>query len=116
MDVVCLSCIIIILTIGYIFIRKEKGNYAMAIIPLVFVPVAHLGSNWVYVLISNFININYHSVLFFLDMAALTISCICFGFSSAAIETKSAKIVYWIMCGGFAVLFTFALLKDMIAF
>lgn len=116
MDVVCLACIVIILAMSYIFLRKEKGNYAMAILPLIFVPVAHLGSGWAYELVNSQFGIGYPAFVFSVDMVALVVACLFFGFSSAAIETKRAKIVYCVMCGGFTALFTFALLKDIIIF
>lgn len=114
MDVVCLSSIVIILAIAYIYVRKEKSNYAFAIIPLVFVPFAHLGAGWGYEVFSGWFNISYPLFLLAVDTVALVIACFFFGIASTAIETKRAKIVYCIMCGGFEALFTFALLKDLL--
>ncbi len=114
MDVVCLACIVIILAMSYIFLRKEKGNYAMAILPLIFVPVAHLASGWAYKAMESFLTVNYPVFVFTIDIIALVIACLFFGISSTALDTRKARLVYCIMCGGFSALFTFALLKDII--
>lgn len=112
MDVVCLSCIVIILCMSYIFMRKRKPNYSIAILPLILVPIIHLFSSFIYKLLGN-VNMDYNLFVLALDVIALVVECILFGFLSNNIETKKTKVTYCIMCGGFSALFTFALLKDL---
>lgn len=114
MTVACLAVIAILLAMSYIYVRAGRKNYALAILPLMLVPVVHAGAGVAYSLLSRFLTWDFNLFAIAADVVALVAACTIFGFLSAKIETKKARMVFLIMCDGFTALFTFALVWSLI--
>jgi len=100
------SIIIVILLMSFVFFRTRKKTYAVAIIPLTFIPVLNLLSKYIYFLVSSVFAIdvlNYNIILY---LVGLLISSIMFGAMSVKMKSNAARRSYIGVCSIFTLVLT----------
>lgn len=112
------ACIaIVVILVVTVFMMRRAGNrtMAIAILPLGFVPTAHI-IGFALELIIRFPATSLELVLMHvgLDIAALVLSCIMLVFFSLKFESKSGRNTFLVSCGIFELVLTLALVADIV--
>jgi hypothetical protein len=90
----CLAIIIILITIALITIRMKKYIYAIIILPLIFVPFAHLISVPIAVYIVKIFAFKDYYIRIVIDIIALIASSITLALIAYKIKSPKTKITY----------------------
>ena len=112
MLVECSAVTVVILLMMYVFYRRGNKGFVLPVLPLLFVPVAHLA---VYGALKLLPEDRRSSILIVADLVALVCACLAFGFFSNRIKSKRYRSVYMILCAGFSVIFTCVLIFNNIS-
>lgn len=114
MVVECISILVILLAIVAVFLRAHKRSYALSILPLFFVPGAHLAATAVLLLVRKAAP---DSDWFDLARIAATLiglicSCIMLGVLSVRMKSKRRRLTYVVLCGIFLLALTWMLVAN----
>lgn len=115
MVVESLAIILIIFSVIVVFLRAKKKSYAIAVLPLTFVPFLHLAGFYTRKYLSGMINADSNMILSVIDIIALVFSCIFIGIMSGKIKSKAARNTYIIISGLFLIVLVCIFISDSIA-
>ena len=108
----CWSIVVVIVAMFIIFMRAHKKEYAVAILPLVLVPLMHIFSAILSRLMYNVIPLQVHEIRVLLDLTAALFTCLLLGVSSRQIPEKRTRRGFFICCSGFIIILTIVLLVN----
>ncbi|MEF9853806.1 MAG: hypothetical protein RSB36_01230 [Hydrogenoanaerobacterium sp.] len=116
MVVECWAIILLIVIIAYVISRTGRAGQAVAILPLITVPVFHLlggpSSRFIGGLFSVFskplIRVSF-------DVAGLVVACVLYGLLAGNMGSRGGRRVYMILCGGFSALLVIVLIGRILA-
>lgn len=114
MLVECWSVVVIILLVSYIFLRKEKPNLSLSILPLVFVPVLYIISMPMARFLYSGLSLSVPLTRAFMVLLGAISACSIFGFLASKIRKKTFKTFYAVLCNGFTVVFAWILILEII--
>ena len=91
--------------------RSGKPGLALAVLPMVLTPAFYLVSNFV----ANFINRWQEPDIYLVARAAIVVvgsllACLIMGFFASKLRSKTARKVYFVLCGGFNLILTIIIL------
>ncbi|WP_312644298.1 hypothetical protein [Hydrogenoanaerobacterium sp.] len=115
MVVECWVIVVLILLMGYIIFRTGKTGQAVAVLPLITVPIFHLlGSplsrlldSWFPTLSSSLFHVSF-------DVAGLVIACVLYGLLAGNMGSQRGRRMYMILCGTFSALLTIVLVNHIL--
>lgn len=95
MLVECISIIMVILMVAFIFLRSHRKDYAITTLPLLVLPMMHILSLALARHLTGMFSLNAQGIMVALDATALVISCTVLGFFSNRIPVpKSEKCLF----------------------
>lgn len=115
MLVECISIIMVILMVAFIFLRSHRKDYAITTLPLLVLPMMHILSLALSRHLTGMFSLNAQGIMVALDATALVISCTVLGFFSNRIPVRKARNAYLVICGVFVVILTWVLIADTLA-
>jgi len=95
--------VVLILTV--IFMRRDKKTHAIAITPLIIVPLVHIIANLTAEYL-DFFTLSVDDVNTLFTVLSLVISCVAFGVLSNLFDEKRHRKIYIITCGLYSLLLT----------
>lgn len=109
------SILSVLLLLAVVFLRAGHNNYALGILPLAVVPLAHtLGYAALRLTDSWLPQIPFQRMVAFCDVAALAVSCLLIVVLSLRLSNRRAKQVYTIAMCVYNVVLAFALVHNML--
>ena len=114
MLVECVSIILIVLVMAFMFLRAKRKEYAIVTLPLLVLPLMHIVSLLVAEPLNGIFSLDASGITVAIDATALVISCMFLGFFSHRISSKKARNVYMLICGVFVVVLTWVLIANTI--
>ncbi len=108
------AIIMVILVMSFMMLRSGRRGYALVTLPLVIVPVTHISSSRIAIILSTLLPYDFVSLRVGVDILGLVLSCVIFAVLSAGIRHKRTRLIFLIMCGGFSVILTSVLISSMI--
>ena len=112
----CAAILAVTLCMVVILLRSGHGDYSASILPIMIVPAVHLIVATVFGRIHlNIGKIPYPMAIAFADITALAIACLCVFALSAKVGSKRNRKVYLILCSGYNVILTCALISQLLA-
>lgn len=112
MLVECVSIILVILMVAFIFLRARRKDYAITTLPLLVLPLMHILSLVLAEHLSGMFSLNAQEITVAIDATALVISCTVLGFFSSRIPSRKARNAYLVICGVFVVILTWVLIAN----
>ena len=109
----CFAIIIIVLAICLIYLRAGRAAYAIAVIPLAFVPAVHLLAQALSKQAQKLLPLTALEIHIAADLLAALIACLCFGIFSTRFTDKGNRRAYLITCAAFTIIFTGVLFKSL---
>ncbi len=114
MLVECISIILIILLMTFVFLRSGKREYAITTVPLLILPLMHVLSLLVSGPLNGVFSLDAHGITVAMDATALVFSCLFLGLFSHRISSKKARNVCLLICVSFVVVLTWVLIANTI--
>ena len=115
MVVECWAILLIILVMSYMYSRAGRRNFGVAILPLTFVPFAHLIGGPLSRFLSDRTLLSYpNTIQISIDVLAVVVSCLIFGAFSRTVQKKSSRMAYLFLCAGFTVVLAWVLIFNTI--
>ena len=112
MFVECWAIIILLLLMCYMIFRTGRHGQAVAIVPLVLVPLAHLvGSPLSRMLDSMFSSLSGQLFWVSFDVLGLVVTCVLCGMLAGNMGSRAGRRIYMIFCGGFSAVLTVVLVN-----
>lgn len=112
----CAAILAVTLCMVVILVRSRNGDYAVSILPLTIVPAAHLIFGTIFQKLRfGFGAMPYQMSVAFADIAALGVACLCVFALSAKVKSRRNRKVYLVLCGGYNIILTCALISQMFA-
>jgi len=107
----CAAIIVIILLVAGVMARRGKGVLGLAILPMALTPAFYLISNFA----ANTINRWQTPDIYLVTRAATVmvgslLACLIMGFFASKLRSKTARKVYFVLCGGFTLVLTVIIL------
>ena len=115
MLVECISIIMVILMVAFIFLRAHRRDYAVTTLPLLVLPLMHILSLVLATRMSGILSLNAQGITVAIDATALVISCTVLGFFSNRISSRKARNAYLVVCGTFVVILTWVFIANTLA-
>ena len=114
MVIECITIILIILMISFIFLRSKRENYALVTLPLISVPLLHLVGQFInYFFIKEDQNAAVITNLSF-DLLGLLIGALLLGLLVNNIPLKKAKISFVMISGIFLIALSIVLMTNLV--
>lgn len=114
MLVECISIVVIILMIVFVFLRAGRKDYALTSLPLLVLPLMHTLSLLVSSSLIGVFSLDAGGITVAIDATALVISCMFLGLLSHRINSTKARGIYLLICGAFVVVLTWVLIANTI--
>ena len=108
MIIECWTILVIVPAIGLIIRRTGRKNYFLNIVPLTFIPAAHLLVYYANKAKLPLFRGDLSTLQAVGDILTLLVACLCFGFFAHNFKTPKMRLLYLAVCGGFC--FTLTLL------
>jgi hypothetical protein len=111
----CSAIIIIIILVAGVMTRGGKGALGLAVLPMTLTPAFYLISNFA----ANTINRWQEPDIYLVTRAAIVVfgsllACLIMGFFASKLNSKTARKVYFVLCGGFNLLLTIIILAKIL--
>lgn len=97
-----------------VFLRAKRPQYALSVIPFLFVPGIHLLGLYVADDLAKGMDFTAHQISVGVDILALVVGCLLLGLLSHNILSRKSRSVFLIMGGLFNLLLTWILILDTI--
>lgn len=97
----CISIIIVLLLVIYQYIRLNKWEFAVALLPLLLLPAVHIAGIPLSRITAKALGVERVWPYLLLDVLATVIACILFGVSAMKLKPANYRITYLICCAGF---------------
>lgn len=110
----CWSIVIVLGAMFFVFMRAGKKEYAVAILPLLIVPLMHIVSGPVARWFSHFLPLTSVEIRVALDLTAGLISCLLIGVSSRRITASRSRTVFSFFCSGFIIILALVLVINVL--
>lgn len=112
---VCVAIVIIVAITGFMMMRSGSKRFAVAVIPLGFVPLAHLlGTALERIIDYSLSPLELVLICVGFDIAALVFACLMLGMTARKIKKSFTRKLFLISCGLFEVVLAFALIADVV--
>ena len=108
------TILIIIGIMIVVFLRAKKTQYALSVIPFVFVPGTHLLGLYFAQRLDFGMGFTVHQISVGIDILALVVGCLLLGLLSHNILSKKSRSVFLVMGGLFNLLLTWILILNTI--
>ena len=108
------AIIVIILALGFIYVRSGRTNYGFGVLPLTLVPFGYLVSAPLSRYFNDLfqVNANYFRVIVVVTM--LVVACVLMAVLANAIKSKVSRHIYIVICSGFTVILSCVFIYDII--
>ena len=106
----CWTVVLIILLVVGVYLHRGKKRLAMAVLPLVLVPLTHIVGAPVSVWVENIFPGDSAFLQIAMDVVALVIANMIFGAFSRGYRGKGSRRAYMVLCAGFTVVFSWVLI------
>ena len=106
----CWTVILVLLLVVGVYLHRGKNRLAMAVLPLVLVPLAHVIGAPVSVWVEDVFPGDSAFLQIAIDVAALVVANMIFGAFSRGYQGKGSRRAYMVLCAGFTVLFSWVLI------
>lgn len=106
MIVECVAIILVILTIGVVFLRTKRKDYALSVLPLLIVPTIHILTSDLKIAkcIALLFSTDTYIMVICIDIISLVLSCIMIGLFSQNFKSKTARHSYTIISAVFLII------------
>ena len=112
----CAAILAVTLCIVVVLLRSGHGDYAASALPVLIVPAVHLVVGIIVGKLRISVGAMPHQMLIaFGDITALAISCLCIVALSTKVRSSRNRKVYLILCSGYNVILTCALISQTMA-
>ena len=108
----CWSIVVVIVAMFIIFMRAHKKDYALAIMPLVIVPLMHIFSAILSKLLVDIFPLKDYEIRVLLDLTAALVTCLLLGLSSRQIAEKRTRNALFVCCSGFIIILSIVLIVN----
>ena len=108
MIIECWTILVIVPAIGLIIRRTGRKNYFLNVLPLTFIPAAHLMVYYAHKAHVPLFQGDLSTLQAGGDILTLLVACLCFGFFAHNFKTRRVRLLYLAVCGIFS--FTLTLL------
>ncbi len=89
MVIECITIIVLLAVMAFIYLRKGRKEYAHAIFPMILLPLVHIAA--VELVRQSLFSIDVQVIQIALDIAALVVSCLLTGVSASHIQSRRAR-------------------------
>lgn len=110
MIVDCWVIVVIILVISSVFLRTKRKDYALAVLPLAIVPLAHIVSSPVSKIIAKIYPWEFNDIRLSFEIIALVVTGIFLTQSSMKIKSKTSRNAFLILCASFCIILELVLI------
>ena len=100
----CWAIVIVLALMFVVFMRAHKKDYALAIIPLVILPLAHIFSRLLANALDNILPLTGVELQVAIDMTAGLVSCLLIGLTGRRIQEKRTRLMFSLCCSGFIII------------
>ncbi len=112
MIVDCWVIVVIILIISGVFLRSRRKDYALAVLPLAIVPLAHIVSSPVAILASKIHPWEIADIRLGFEVTALVITGILLTQFSLQIKSKVSRNAFLVLCAAFCIILELVLIYN----
>ena len=110
----CWAIVIIFLLVGFSFMRSGKKEYAVAVLPLLLVPLVHIFSGVLAGWLQKPLPLSWLELRVILDLAAGLIGCLLIGLFARQIPNSRTRIAFIWSCTGFVGILTMVLITNIL--
>lgn len=110
----CWAIVVILVLMMVIFMRSDRKQYAIAIIPLIILPLVHIFSRIISLPIATITPLNRDEIRIIVNVVAGLVSCLLLGVSTRGVEGKTSRRAMFVVCSAFILILTIALVANMI--
>ena len=101
------AIIAVVLIMSYFLSRSKKSSgYAVAILPLLIVPAAHIAGRTIVRPVTQIFSIDLTTAWVIIELTALVLACLLMGAISVSMKNRKLRGSYLVLCGGFSVILT----------
>lgn len=109
----CWAIVIVLLAMVFVFLRSNKKDYALAILPLIITPFIHIFSGVMAGFLKVLFPLNAAELRIIIDLTAGLVSCLLLGLATRGIrEKKRVRCAFFWCCAGFVVILTIVLVTN----
>ena len=110
----CWAIVIVICAMAMVFLRARKKEYALAVLPLMLVPLFHILSGILANQLGRFIALTREELRALVDINMALLSCLLLGLASRGIGDKRNRNAFLLCCGGFTIILCWVLVFDIL--
>lgn len=109
----CWAIVIVLLAMAFAFLRSNKKDYALAILPLMITPFVHIFSGVIAKFLEILVPLTAAELRVIIDLTAGLVSCLLIGLATLGIkEKKRVRCAFFWCCAGFVVILTIVLVTN----
>ena len=108
----CWAIVIVLISVFIVFMRKGKREYAVAVLPLVLVPLMHIFSGVLANALAIPLQLTASEIRVIFDITAGLVGCVLIGLFALNIKGKRTRIAFMISCSGFIIILTWVLIMN----
>lgn len=108
----CWAIVIVLALMIVVFLRAQKKEFAVAILPLMVAPFVHIFSGVLSKTLDAVLPLNTAQIRIIIDLLAGLISCLLLGLLSRGIPGKRTRNGFFWCCAGFVVILTLVLITN----
>ena len=109
----CWAIVIVMALMFIVFMRAHKKEYALAIVPLIILPLVHIFSAMLANLLARFLPLAPRELRMAIDVTAGLISCLLIGLTARHIPERRTRNFFSICCSAFIIILTLVLVVNM---
>ncbi len=113
----CWAIVIVMAAMFIVFMRAHKKEYALAIIPLILLPLVHIFSSllarMLARMLASFLPLTAGELRMAIDVTAGLVSCLLIGLTARHIRGRRTRRIFSLCCSGFLIILTLVLVVNM---
>lgn len=109
----CWAIVIVMAAMFIVFMRAHKKEYALAIIPLILLPLVHIFSSLLARMLASFLPLTAGELRMAIDVTAGLVSCLLIGLTARHIRGRRTRRIFSLCCSGFLIILTLVLVVNM---
>lgn len=105
----CWAIVIILGAMFIVFMRAHKREYALAVIPLILLPLVHIGSGPLARLLGSFFPLGLRELRHAVDVTGGLFACLLIGLTARRIQGRRTRLIFTACCTAFLIILTLVL-------
>jgi hypothetical protein len=110
------AIIIVLLAIGFVFLRSDKKEYSIAVMPLIITPFIYIFSGIIAKMLAGLIHYPIPEIRVVITLTGGLLSCLLLGPASRRLEGPRTRLVFFLSCAAFLIILTIVFVVNILNF